>query len=219
MKKIINKYFKMQKIKEIIELLDILFPNPKTELEYQNDFQLLIAIIMSAQTTDKQVNKVNKIFFTKFKTPYDLFLLWEENIRNSINTIWLYNSKAKNIYLTAQLLVTQYHEVIPETLQELQKLPWVWIKTAKVWLSVARNQPYLAVDTHVHRVLNRLGIVNTKTPQETDKKAEKKLKQEDLARLHHTLILFWRYYCTAQKPKCFTCTLEHLCPYKNKSTL
>lgn len=205
------------KIKEIIEKLDELFPNPKTELEFNNEFQLLIAIIMSAQTTDKQVNKINKIFFTKFSTPKELYELWEDEIRRNINKIWLYNSKAKNIFLTSKMLYEQYDQKIPENLQTLQTLPWVGIKTAKVWLSVVKNEPYLAVDTHVHRVLNRLGIVKTKTPLETDKIAEKKLKKEDLARLHHTLILFGRYYCTAKKPKCRDCVLIQYCPYKEKN--
>ncbi len=205
------------KIKEIIQKLDELFPNPKTELEFNNEFQLLIAIIMSAQTTDKQVNKINKIFFTKFSTPKELYELWEDEIRRNINKIWLYNSKAKNIFLTSKMLYEQFDQKIPESLPTLQTLPWVGIKTAKVWLSVVKNEPYLAVDTHVHRVLNRLGIVKTKTPLETDKIAEKKLKKEDLARLHHTLILFGRYYCTAKKPKCRDCVLTEYCSYKEKN--
>lgn len=205
------------KIQEIIEKLDTLFPNPQTELKFKNDFQLLVAIIMSAQTTDKQVNKINEIFFTKFSTPQELYELWEEEIKKNINKIWLYNSKAKHIFLTSKILSEVYDQKIPESLTDLQKLPGVGIKTAKVWLSVVKNEPYLAVDTHVHRVLNRLGIVKTKTPLETDKVAEKKLKKEDLARLHHTLILFGRYYCTAKKPKCSDCVVAHLCPYKEKN--
>lgn len=207
----------MKNLGEIIQRLDELFPNPKTELEFKNEFQLLIAIIMSAQTTDKQVNKVNEIFFTKFSTPEELFNLWEEEIKKNINKIWLYNSKAKNIFLTSKMLLEEYNQKIPENLIELQKLPWVWVKTAKVWLSVVKNESYLAVDTHVHRVLNRLWIVKTKSPWETDKVAEKKLKKEDLARLHHTLILFGRYYCTAKNPKCSNCALLDVCPYKEKN--
>lgn len=205
------------KIQEIIEKLDMLFPNPQTELKFNNDFQLLVAIIMSAQTTDKQVNKINEVFFTKFSTPQELYELWEEEIKKNINKIWLYNSKAKHIFLTSKILSEVYDQKIPESLTDLQKLPGVGIKTAKVWLSIVKNEPYLAVDTHVHRVLNRLWIVKTKTPLETDTVAEKKLKKEDLARLHHTLILFGRYYCTAKKPKCSDCIVAHLCPYKEKN--
>ncbi|MGE4444379.1 MAG: endonuclease III [Candidatus Altimarinota bacterium] len=207
----------MKNLGEIIQRLDELFPNPKTELEFKNEFQLLIAIIMSAQTTDKQVNKVNEIFFTKFSTPEELFKLGEEEIKKNINKIGLYNSKAKNIFLTSKMLLEEYNQKIPENLIELQKLPGVGVKTAKVWLSVVKNESYLAVDTHVHRVLNRLGIVKTKSPGETDKVAEKKLKKEDLARLHHTLILFGRYYCTAKNPKCSNCALLDVCPYKEKN--
>lgn len=201
------------KIKIVVNYLDSLFPTAKTELEFWNPFQLLVAIIMSAQTTDKQVNKINKVFFTKFKTPSDLVVIWEEKIKKEIKTIWLYNSKAKNIYLAAKMLVELYNEKIPETLDEIKKLPWVWVKTWKVWLSIIKSAPYLAVDTHVHRVLNRLWIVNTKSPLETDKKAEKILSKEDLAHMHHTLILFWRYHCTARNPKCDICELKWICKW------
>lgn len=207
----------MKNIKEIITRLDELFPNAKTELDFNNEFQLLVAIIMSAQTTDKQVNKINKVFFTKFSTPKELFEMWENEIKNNIKTIWLFNAKAKNIFNMSKMLCEIYNEEIPQNLEELQKLPWVWIKTAKVWLSVIKNESYLAVDTHVHRVLNRLWIVKSKTALQTDKIAWEKLKKEDLARLHHTLILFWRYYCTARNPKCPNCVLLDLCPYKNKN--
>jgi len=201
-----------ENLKKVVYYLNELFPEAKTELYYENDFQLLIAIIMSAQTTDKQVNKINKIFFTKFETPLELFNLWEEEIKNHIKTVWLYNSKSKNIYLTSKMLVENYSN-IPETLIELVKFPWVWIKTAKVWLSIVKNAPYLAVDTHVHRVLNRLWIVNTKTPLQTDKKIEKILTSKDLAKLHHTLIMFWRYHCTARNTKCSVCKLNSICKY------
>lgn len=207
----------MGKIKEIITRLNKLFPEAKTELYFNNEFQLLVAIIMSAQTTDRQVNKINKTFFTKFSTPKELFEMWEEKIKNEIKTIWLYNSKARNIFNMSKMLLEKFNWKIPEDIVKIQKLPWVWIKTAKVWLSIIKNEPYLAVDTHVHRVLNRLWIVKTKTAIETDKVAEKKLKKEDLAKLHHTLILFWRYYCKARKPKCLNCLLLDLCLYKNKN--
>ena len=207
----------MKNLKEIISYLDELFPNPKTELYYNNEFQLLVAIIMSAQTTDKQVNKINQDFFTKFSTPKELFELWEDKIKKSINKIWLYNSKTKNIYEMSRMLLESYNSKIPEDINEIQKLPWVWVKTAKVWLSIIKNESYLAVDTHVHRVLNRLWIVKTKTAIETDKVAWEKLKKEDLSRLHHTLILFWRYYCTARMPKCRECKIIKICKYKNKN--
>jgi len=201
----------------IIARLDTLFPNPKTELIYENEFQLLVAIILSAQTTDKQVNSVTATFFRYFQSPKDLVAMGEEKIRQHISRIGLYNSKAKNIFRTAQMLESEYDSRIPETLKELQKLPGVGVKTAKVWLSIVKNMPYLAVDTHVHRVLNRLEIVRTKTPLQTNSQAEKIIKKADAARLHHTLILFGRYYCTARNPKCQNCVLRDICPYPEKN--
>lgn len=208
-------------IKKIVLYLDKLFPEAKTELEYNNEFQLLVAIIMSAQTTDKQVNKVNKVFFRKFETPLDLIWLGEDFIINEIKTIWLYNSKARNIFLTSNLLIEKFNNIIPNTLDEITKLPWVWIKTWKVWLGIIKKMPYLAVDTHVHRVLNRIGLVKTNNANETDKKAEIIFSGSDLANLHHTLILFWRYNCISRNPKCDICELKDICKYykKNKNNL
>lgn len=200
-------------LKEIAKRLKIIFPNAKTELEYKNDFQLLVAIIMSAQSTDKQVNKVNKIFFEQFSTPEDLVKLWVENIKKYINTIGLYNSKAKHIFEASKMLVDKYQSRIPENLDEIQKLPWVGIKTGKVWLSVVKEMHYLAVDTHVHRVLNRLWVVHTKTPEETDRVMSQKFDGEDLADLHHTLVLYGRYICTARSPKCSESILWEFCKH------
>lgn len=199
-------------IRIIIDYLNRLFPNAKTELYYNNNFQLLVAIIMSAQTTDKQVNKVNQILFKVLNTPDDWLVLWQKNIENYIKSIWFYKSKAKNIYKTCEILSKNNLDNF-ETVEELKTLHWVGIKTAKAFLSITRNTQVLAVDTHVHRVLNRLWIIKTKTPLETDKEIEKILKKEDLAKLHHTLILFWRYYCTARKPKCEICELKSICKY------
>lgn len=203
-----------KKIREKIDILkketDLMFPDAKTELYYENNFQLLIAIIMSAQTTDKQVNKVNKVFFQVFKTPSDWIKLWEEKISEYIKTISFYKTKAKNIYKTCSILENQE---IPSTIEELKQLNWVWVKTAKVYLAIVEDAPYLWVDTHVHRVLNRVWIVKTKTAEETDKEAEKILTKKDLSRLHHSLIFFWRYFCTARKPKCSECPVRKVCDY------
>ena len=211
------------KIKEKINLIkNILFkmyPENKTELEYENEYQLLIAVIMSAQTTDKQVNKANNNFFKVLKKPEDALKLWVDNIKNYIKTIWFFNTKAKNIYETSKILLEKYNSKIPTNLNELIKLPWVWIKTAKVVLAILYNKPYLPVDTHVHRVLNRLWIVNTKTPLETDKLASKILDKDATIKLHHSLIFFWRYNCTAKKPKCLDCKLKNICEYYNKKKL
>jgi len=165
------------KISEKIDILRsetfAMFPDAVTELNYENNFQLLIAILMSAQTTDIQVNKANQTFFQILKTPEDGIKLGIEKIQEYIKTIGFYKNKAKNIYTTCKILIEKHNSIPPKTLEELTKLAGVGIKTAKVFLAVTEDAPYLAVDTHVHRVLNRFGIVNTKTPEETDKRAEK----------------------------------------------
>lgn len=205
------------KISEKIDILReetfAMFPDAVTELEYENDFQLLIAILMSAQTTDMQVNKANKEFFKVLKTPEDWRNLGIEKIQDYIKTIWFYKNKAKNIYTTCNMLIDTYHSIPPKTLTELTQLAGVGIKTAKVFLAVTQDAPYLAVDTHVHRVLNRVWIVNTKTPEETDKRAEKIFTHHKLGTLHNTLIFFGRYHCIARKPKCDTCPITNICRY------
>ena len=207
--------------KEKIELLKkvtyTMFPDAKTELEYNNNFQLLVAIIMSAQATDKRVNIINRNFFEFLKTPEDGIHMWIEEITEFISSVSFFNNKAKNIFKTCEILARKYNSIPPKTIEELIKLPGVGIKTAKVYLSVTENAPFLGVDTHVHRVLNRVWIVKTKTPEQTDKLAEKVLKNEDLAYLHHTLILFGRYHCTARKPKCQGCPMLDGCSYKGKN--
>lgn len=205
-----------QKIDFVKSVLFEMYPNALTELEYETEFQLLVAIIMSAQTTDKQVNKVNKTFFQYLKTPNDGIKLGEEFIRQQIRTVSFFNNKAKNIFLTSHILKEKYHSQIPRTLEELTTLPWVGIKTAKVFLSIVENASYLAVDTHVHRVLNRLWFVKAKTPLETNAQAEKIFTDDDNAFLHHTLIFFGRYHCIARKPKCSDCKLQWVCDYYKK---
>jgi len=195
------------------ETLNEMFPNAKTELYYNNEFQLLIAILMSAQATDKQVNIVNKKFFEYLKEPKDWINLWVEKIKKFINSISFYNNKANNIYKTCEILLNKYQNIIPKTIEELTKLPWVGIKTAKVFLAVIEDAPYIWVDTHVHRVLNRLGLVNTKTPLETDKKISKIFTKQNHAMLHNTLVLFGRYHCIARKPKCEECKFKEICKY------
>ena len=202
-----------EKINIIKETLYKMYPDSKTELKYENPYQLLIAVLMSAQTTDKQVNKANEKFFKVVKKPEDAINLWVEKIKDYIKTIWFFNVKAKHIYETSKTLKEKYNDKIPKSLEELTKLPWVWIKTAKVVSAVLYDAPYLPVDTHVHRVLNRLWIVNTKTPLETDKKAAKILDKDATIKLHNSLIFFWRYHCLAKKPKCNTCPFTNICKY------
>lgn len=202
-----------QKIDNFIKVVFDMYPDAKTELYYENEFQLLIAILMSAQTTDIQVNKVNSDFFKVLKTPQDWVKLWINKIKSYINTISFFNNKAENIFKTCNVLINKYNSKIPKDIKELTLLNWVGIKTAKVFLAIIQDAPYLWVDTHVHRVLNRVWIVKTKSPLETDKKAEKTLSKQDLWKLHHSLIMFWRYHCTARKPKCEVCKLQNNCNY------
>lgn len=204
---------KQEKIEIIADILNKKYPNKKTELYYKNDYQLLIAVMLSAQSTDKQVNKVNKIFFQKINKPEDVLNLWVEQIKKHINSVWFFNTKAKNIYKTSKIITEEYDSKIPKKLEELIKLPWVGIKTAKVVTAILYDAPYLPVDTHIHRVLNRIGIVSTKTPLQTDLKMSKLLKDKASIKLHHSLIFFWRYHCTARKPKCNICPLTKICKY------
>ncbi len=208
---------RQEKIEALKTITYEMFPDAKTELEYNNNFQLLIAIIMSAQATDRQVNIINRNFFEFLKSPEDGIKLWVEEITEFISSVSFFNNKAKNIFKTCEILIDKHQSLPPKTIDELIKLPWVGIKTAKVYLSVTEDAPYLGVDTHVHRVLNRVWIVKTNTPEQTDKVAEKILKNEDLAYLHHSLILFGRYHCMAKKPKCSECKLVSACSYKEKN--
>lgn len=203
-------------IPEFAQKLNEMFPNAKTELHYTNEFQLLIAILMSAQATDKQVNIVNKNFFNFLRTPKDWVEMDLDYIKDFINSISFFNNKAKNIKSTSKILYEEYDSKVPKNIEELTKLPWVGIKTAKVFLAVIEDAPYIWVDTHVHRVLNRLWLVNTKTPLETDKKISKNFTKKNHAMLHNTLVLFWRYHCTARKPKCEICPFKDKCRYYKK---
>ena len=222
------------KIDLIFKKLLKLFPNPDTELEYSTPFQLLIAVMLSAQTTDKQVNKITKHLFPNVKWPKDILKLKISDLEKLISWINYYKTKAKHIFETAKLINEQsilqkwinkkkltkseqecynkFWYFLPESIEWLKVFPWVWEKTAKVILYVRYHHPIIAVDTHVHRVANRLWLVHTKEPIETSIQIEKVIphKRKDIA--HHSLILFWRYYCTAKKPKCENCILQEYCP-------
>jgi len=206
-----------EKIEIVKEILFKMYPENKTELNFSSPYQLLIAVLMSAQTTDKQVNKANEKFFQVVKKPEDAVKLWVDKIKEYIKTIWFFNTKAENIYKTSKILIEKYNWGIPQTLEELTKLPWVGIKTAKVVSAILYDAPYLPVDTHVHRVLNRLWIVKTKTPLETDKKAAQVLDKDVTIKLHHSLIFFGRYHCTARNPKCSDCPFIDFCTCYKKN--
>jgi len=224
---------KKDKVKLIFDYLKKLFPNPKTELNYSTPFQLMVAVILSAQTTDKQVNKVTDNLFKIIKKPEDIVKLWEYKLTESIKSIWLYKWKAKNIFALSKILSSKnyssgfedtksklvinifkkYWYYISDQIDELKKLPWVWEKTAKVIAHVLYNALVIAVDTHVHRVANRLWLVKTQTPEQTSKLLEKVIPDSYKDSSHHSLVLFWRYNCIARKPKCEGCELKKICVY------
>lgn len=206
------------KNKDFIEKLQEMFPEARWELNYETPFQLLCAVMWSAQTTDIQVNKATSKFFNEYKEPLDAIYLWEEGIRERIKTIWLNRWKAKNTLATAEILVNKYNSEVPSTIEELIELPWVWVKTAKVVLLELYWKPYLAVDTHVHRTLNRLWLVNTKYPDQTDKLVDKIFTEEEIWKLHHLLIFFWRYLCKSQKPECEKCPFQWYCKFYKQKT-
>lgn len=226
---------KREKIWFIFDYLRQLFPIPQTELRYSTPFQLMIAVILSAQTTDKQVNKVTAVLFEKVKKPEDIIKLWENKFTNCIKSIWLYKWKAKNILWLSRIMISKeyintfkknksklvknifkkYWYYISDQIVELKRLPWIWEKTAKVIAHVLYNALVIAVDTHVYRVSNRLGLVETKTPEQTSKVLEKVIPNIYKDSSHHALVLFWRYYCTARKPQCAECKLKKMCVYYN----
>lgn len=203
---------KKSDFKTIFSYLEQLFPNADTELNYETPFQLLIAVMMSAQTTDKQVNKVTDKLFQTIYQPEDVLKMGHAAFEQAIKSVNLYRGKAKHIYQTSELLAAKKGK-IPETEAELVKLPGVGEKTAKVVLHVLYKKPVIAVDTHVHRVCNRLGIVKTNAPLQTSKLLETTIPNEYKSIAHHCMILFGRYLCTARKPKCSECQLQKLCPY------
>ena len=214
---------------EIFTKLLELFPDPDTELNFETPFQLLIAVVLSAQTTDRQVNVVTDKLFLEVKGPNDVLKMSEEELAKQVSSVNYYRMKAKHIKESAEKLVElakdkkikltenekecldKYWYYLPENLEWLTKFPWVGEKTAKVILYVRYKHDLIAVDTHVHRVANRLWIVKTNEPLETSKEIEKVVPKKWKRIAHHSLILFGRYYCRAKKPKCENCVLKQRC--------
>lgn len=196
--------------------LEKLYPENRTDLIWKTPRQLLVAVVMSAQTTDKQVNKVTQKFFNIIQTPYDTLQLTEDQRYEYIKWVNYAPTKAKNLYKTAKLLTQDPKDnnySIPDNLWELIKLYGVWEKTAKVILHVLYNTNDIAVDTHVHRVCNRIWLVSTKEPLQTSKLLDKAIPDKYKSIAHHTLIFFGRYHCTARKPKCENCPFVTFCKY------
>ena len=192
-------------------------PNPTTELNYRNEFELLIAVILSAQATDVGVNKATKKLFEDAPTPQAMLKLGVDGLKQYIKTIGLYNSKAENIIKTCRILVEKYNGQVPRTREELEALPGVGRKTANVVLNTAFGEPTIAVDTHIFRVCNRTGIARGKNPLEVEKRLERVVPDEFKKDAHHWLILHGRYTCVARKPRCGSCIIEDLCEYKHKT--
>ena len=206
-----------QKRQEIFERLRAADPTPTTELEYNSPFELLIAVILSAQATDKGVNKATAKLFPVANTPASIHALGEEGLKKYIKTIGLFNSKAANIIKTCKILADRYDGEIPDTRKELEALPGVGRKTANVILNTAFRQPTMAVDTHIFRVANRTGIAPGKTVLEVEKRLLRLVPKEFLLDAHHWLILHGRYTCVARKPRCGSCIIEDLCEYRHKT--
>ena len=192
-------------------------PEPTTELLYGNPFQLLIAVILSAQSTDVGVNKATRALYKKVKTPRAMLKLGEEGLREYIKTIGLYNTKAKNIIKTCAMLEEQHGGKVPEDRTALEALPGVGRKTANVVLNTAFGHPTIAVDTHIFRVSNRTGIAPGKNVVEVEQRLLRLVPDEFKLDAHHWLILHGRYTCVARKPRCQSCSISDLCEYKDKN--
>ncbi|MBI1215177.1 MAG: endonuclease III [Alphaproteobacteria bacterium] len=192
-------------------------PEPKGELEYTNTYTLLVAVVLSAQATDTGVNKATRGLFKIVKTPADMVKLGEEKLKEHIRTIGLYKTKAKNVIGLSEQLIANHNGKVPQTREELVKLPGVGRKTANVVLNIAFGQPTIAVDTHIFRIGNRTGLAPGKTPEEVEKKLLKAVPEKYLRHAHHWLILHGRYVCKARKPDCAACVVRDLCAFKGKT--
>ena len=192
-------------------------PQPQTELEYTSVFELLAAVLLSAQATDVGVNKVTRKLFPVANTPQAILDLGLEGLESYIRTIGLYRSKARHLMETCRILVEQYGGEVPSTREALEALPGVGRKTANVVLNVAFGQPTMAVDTHIFRVSNRTGLARGKTPLAVELQLEKRVPAEYAVDSHHWLILHGRYVCQARKPQCPDCRVSHLCGFKDKT--
>ncbi|MFL6659500.1 MAG: endonuclease III [Massilia sp.] len=205
------------KRREIFERLRQANPSPKTELEYTTPFELLIAVLLSAQATDVGVNKATRKLYPVANTPAAILALGLDELKTYISTIGLYPTKAKNVIATCQILVDQYGGEVPRTREELETLPGVGRKTANVVLNTAFGEIAMAVDTHIFRVSNRTKIAPGKDVEEVERKLMKFVPPEFLLDAHHWLILHGRYTCVARKPKCWNCLIADLCEFKDKT--
>lgn len=198
---------------QVIEILLKTFPDAKAELDHENTFELLIATILSAQCTDVRVNKVTKELFKELKSPEDYIKLSQEELGEKIRTCGMYNTKSKNILATCKMLIEKYDGQVPGTLEELTELAGVGRKTANVVLSNAFDVPSIAVDTHVFRVSNRIGLANAKNVLDTEKQLMKNIDKNMWSKAHHLIIFHGRRICKARNPMCGDCPINELCLY------
>jgi endonuclease-3 len=205
-----------QKRRAIFERLRETNPRPATELHYGNAFQLLVAVILSAQATDAGVNRATAPLFRKVRTPAAMLRLGEAGLRDHVKSIGLFNTKASNIIRTSAILVERHGGKVPEDRAALEALPGVGRKTANVVLNVAFGQPTIAVDTHIFRVANRTGIAPGRTVREVEERLLRVVPEEFMHDAHHWLILLGRYTCIARKPRCGSCPIADLCEYRSK---
>lgn len=210
---------KKERFKHFLDYFTQNFPEPETELHYSNPYELLVAVILSAQCTDKRVNIVTPKLFERFPDPESLAASNAEDVFSYIRSISYPNNKAKHLVGMARMLVEQFHSEVPSTVEELQKMPGVGRKTANVIASVIFSMPAMAVDTHVFRVSRRLGLVppTANTPLAVEKELVKNIPKHLIHKAHHWLILHGRYVCTARNPQCFQCPLSPFCKYFEKN--
>lgn len=206
-----------QQREAILALLEETYKGMETALNYTTPFELLVAVIMSAQCTDERVNKITARIFPKYNTPAKMGALTQEQLEEEIRDCGLFRSKAKNLLATCKMLVEEYNSVIPDTIEELMKLPGVGKKTANVVASIVYNVPAIAVDTHVFRVSHRLGLAKGDDPLAVEKELQKAIPKAKWSAAHHWLIWHGRKVCKARKPLCSECVLVELCPYKEKN--
>lgn len=206
-----------EKRRQIFQRWATLNPNPTTELVYHSHFELLVAVILSAQATDISVNKATGPLFQQANTPEQIVKLGITSLKRAIQSIGLYNTKAENIIKTCQLLIDQHNSQVPDNRAALEALPGVGRKTANVVLNTAFGHPTMAVDTHIFRVANRIPLAPGKTVLAVEKKLLKNIPKAFLQHAHHWLILHGRYVCTARKPLCPSCPIEDLCEYRKKT--
>ncbi len=205
------------KREQIFTRLQAANPTPTTELEYSTPFELLIAVILSAQATDVSVNKATRSLYPLANTPQAILALGEDGLKQHIRHIGLFNSKAKNVIKTCAVLIEQHGGEVPRDRKALEALPGVGRKTANVVLNTAFGEPTLAVDTHIFRLANRIPLARGKTVREVEEKLLRYIPKPFLKDAHHWLILHGRYVCTARKPRCGACVIEDLCEFKQKT--